>query len=194
MHSLTTKKQTFSQKEIPETLSYILDHDNLIIAIHGGWDCFAKQNAGEAVLEQLVIGQPWQNFVSGKVTQQYWRTVFEHVRSKQKPLSIDYRCDAPLAKRFMCMTVYPEPSNRLRLVSACRHIECRSWPVTMSRAKQRSKHTLTRCSQCNRLLQEGVWQEAEELVHAPAYSSFEVVYGICPACQQKLLSATQMLS
>lgn len=179
--------------ETVERLEYLLDPDNVITAIEGGWDEFANDNGGVAVLADDVIGQPLCNYISGKVTKQHWLIFFDHVRAAQRSASLDFRCDAPFAKRFMRITAIPEANGQLRILSELLRSEPTDRQVLFSAAIQRSKKTLVRCSQCNRLLHQGIWQPANEASQAQACWHWQVTYGICPDCQLLLTVATNKL-
>lgn len=179
--------------ETVERLEYLLDQDNIITAIEGEWDEFAINNGGIAVLAEDVIGQPLCNYISGKVTKQHWLNFFEHVRTSKRSASLDFRCDAPLLKRFMRITAIPDVNGQLRILSELLRSEPTVRQVLLSASAQRSKYTLVRCSQCNRLLHQGLWQEAGEVSQAKACWHWQVTYGICPDCQQLLTLATKKL-
>lgn len=94
--------------QLSDTLTYVLDQDNLIISIEGVWDEFAGQNDGVGVFKSEVLGKPLLDFISGKVTKQYWLDLFDKVRIAGQTISIDFRCDAPFERRFMRMSLQPD--------------------------------------------------------------------------------------
>lgn len=170
-----------------DDIEYLLDQENVIVVIAGPWNEFAENNAGNGSYQESVLGQPLLDFISGKVTKQYWLEVFSKVRLSNVPLSIDYRCDAPFAKRFMQMTLSPEANGALRIRSRLLQEDSLPRSVLITRAEQRSKHTRVRCSLCNRINQQGDWLETEQLSRLNACFDWEVTYGVCPACQDVLI-------
>ncbi len=180
--------------QLPQnTLEYVLDQDNIILAIGGAWDGFAAGNNGNHLTADRVIGQPLLNFISGKVTKQLWLDIFGKVRIANASANIDFRCDAPTEKRFMRMTVKPEAHGQLRITCQLLRQEPIARPVLITCAKERSKQTLVRCSLCNRINHQNIWQEAGQLASAQGRGHWLVVYGICPACQETLANEMEAL-
>ncbi|MDT8406079.1 MAG: hypothetical protein RQ715_02405 [Methylococcales bacterium] len=178
-----------AQKLPPDTLIYVLDAANIIIEIGGAWDGFAAHNDGYAVFAKNVIGSTFTDFISGRVTRQYWLDLFVLIRTVKKPVALNYRCDSPYEKRIFRMTLQPEAEDKLRLISTCVLTERRPRPLFFHTAKQRSRHTLLRCSQCNGIQHHGQWLEADEFAKRQRGSQWSVVYGLCPPCREQFTLA-----
>lgn len=174
------------QQQTQTAIEYLLDQDNVIITIVGPWQDFAEGNGGKQLSIDAVIGQPLLHFISGKVTKQCWLDVFCRVREQQRPVSIEYRCDAPDLKRFMCMRIVPEQQGQLRLINQLLRQEPVAKVIKIQCAPQRTKHSCMRCSICNRISQAGAWQEADEHKYNPQQASLFVTYGVCPDCKDML--------
>lgn len=172
-----------------DDIEYLLDQSNVIVAIEGAWNAFAEHNAGKGLDDESVLGQPLLDFISGKATKQYWLAVFSQVRQANSPVSVDYRCDAPFARRFMRMTLTPQANGALRIRSQLLQENPLPQPVLISRSEQRSQLSRVRCSLCNRISQQGAWFEAEQLSRLNACFTWQVTYGVCPDCQDVFTEA-----
>lgn len=175
-----------ASQQAPTAIEYLLDQDNVIIAIAGPWEAFAAGNDGKQLSIHAVIGQPLLHFISGKVTKRCWLDVFCRVREQQQPVSIKYRCDAPDLKRFMCMCIVPEQQGQLRLINQLLRQEPVAKVIKIQCAPQRTKHSCMRCSICNKVALQGVWQETEEIKDMPRQAGLLVTYGVCPDCKELL--------
>ncbi len=160
---------------------YIVNRDNLIIAVNDAWDRFAVENQGEAILKSAVLGHSVLDFVSGKATQSYWQRLLARARQRTTPLQVDYRCDAPLLKRWMCMELSLLDNGDLRISHTQLQSQPRKNAVCFVRAAQRGKHSYIRCSLCNRVKNKEQWVEPEEVGAAPP---LQVTYGLCESCVQ----------
>lgn len=167
-------------------LEYILNEDGIIISVAGAWDDFANENNGKDIVSYAIVGKPYLDYLSGKVTKQYWLKLFSLLRATGNPAAIDFRCDSPFEKRYFRMTILPEPLGCLRLISECLATEPRKKPLFLYRAKERSKQTMVCCSQCNRLHFKEHWIEADQLARDQLSSRWDVIYGICQDCQQAM--------
>lgn len=194
--SLTHSKAALGgagRDKFSDTLSYVLDQDNLIISIEGAWDEFVIRNDGDSVFKNEVLGKPLLNFISGKVTKQYWLDLIDKARTSGKVMSIDFRCDAPFERRFMRMTLQPENTGVVRLSTICIAKQRRARHLYFRCAKERTKNTILRCSNCNRLRVKENWLEADEFVLHQKTSCLDVIYGVCQDCQSLFKAASNSL-
>ena len=169
-------------------LSYTIDTQNMIVAVGGAWDDFARNNDGDKIVSTLIIGKKLNQFIHGDETLMFVLTMIMSARILNRPVHRPYRCDSPTLKRFMTMTVQPLGQGAVEVI----HQELRSEPI---------KHTVhmvaapagsgtsyaKRCSVCNRVKLEGVWSEVDEAVQAKRLvptvaSTVKVIYGVCPDC------------
>ncbi|MES2013037.1 MAG: hypothetical protein V4445_04735 [Pseudomonadota bacterium] len=164
-------------------VSYTIDPENRIVAVNNGWDIFAEANQGESITGGAVIGHSVLDFISGKVTKEYWRSLLERARHSTQALHIDYRCDAPHIKRWMRMELSLLDNGNVCISHTQLAAEKRNKPIHFEIAQQRGKSSYIRCSQCNKIKQREVWLEAESLSETIKINTLlQVVYGLCADC------------
>ena len=154
---------------------YSIDSDNLIVEVNTGWDHFLLQNNDAD--STAVVGRSILDFISGKVTKQFWIKQFNLVRERGTA-SIEYRCDAPDLKRWMRMNLRLLDDNRVQITNELLAYEKRTRPIHFLPASQRGRQTAIRCSLCNKLKSTESWFEPDELHDQTG--TFHVTYGICP--------------
>lgn len=167
-----------------DSVQYRIDRDNRLCWVNAQWQIFARENDGQHLLAEKVIGKPILDFFSGKVTRQYWEKIFADVRAKGEPLVLDFRCDSPEVRRAMRMQILPDDVGELLIISRLLSSQPLTRAVRIQRAEQRSRHTLVRCSQCNRVKHPLDWLDSDALfaLDQKAAPPLSVIYGICPAC------------
>lgn len=173
-----------------EGLSYIVDAADTIVAVSGRWDDFARNNEGDEILSSKIIGKKLDQFIHGDETLMFVRTMIMSVRVLKKPILRTYRCDSPLFKRFMEMTLQPHEGGAVEVI----HRQLRSEPmvnkVRFLAAPPGTKGPLVkRCSVCNRVRIENTWSEIDAAVEARRLAlgdelALKVIYGVCPDCLQ----------
>ncbi|GAB4277216.1 MAG: hypothetical protein Kow0065_24140 [Methylomicrobium sp.] len=169
-------------------VEYRVDRDNRIIWVNDAWQCFAAQNGGVDLTDERVIGQSVLEFVSGKVSKQYWELLLDSVRTGCQPLMIEYRCDSPDMRRNMLMQLRPNEFGTVHIVSLLLSSQQRSRAIDIRCAKQRSKQTSMRCSVCNRVKYHESWREVDD-IFASAKTQLPILlvtYAICPDCRAML--------
>src|SRR4051794_33224926 len=171
-----------------DTVTYRLDESGVVVECGGAWDEFARANGGTGVTAADTVGHPIWEFVAGASTQQVWHELLEAARLRGG-LVIPFRCDAPDRRRYMVMTIEPQPDGTLLLASAVAREEARVAEAWLDEEVERIAETIVACSWCRRFLVEGEWLEVEDAVArsgllegvAPMIS-----HGICPACARRL--------
>jgi hypothetical protein len=174
-------------REQANCLSYTIDAADTIVAVSGLWDDFARDNDGESIVAEKIMGQKLDQFIHGDETLMFVRTMIMSARVLQRPVYRPYRCDSPKLKRFMEMTVQPRSEGSVEVM----HRELRCEPIACKipvAAESSGAHVpfVKRCSLCNRIRAEGVWSEIDEAAEAkrlPAeVAPLKVIYGVCPDC------------
>lgn len=185
---MPTNTATEQDDEISQTESviYELDANNNIVAVNQRWQSFALTNNAPELSDELVIGKPLMQFISGNITKRFWETFLEKIRLTNAEIHLNYRCDSPDLKRFMQIKAYRGEGERLYFESALLRTESRTTPIHFKRAQQRNADTKVRCSFCNNILYKNHWVEAETFVTGNRSVTLDVIYGICPACQTSL--------
>lgn len=171
-------------------VSYTIDVADIIVAVSGKWDDFARNNKGEEILSSKIIGKKLDQFIHGDETLMFVRTMIMSVRIKKKAIHRAYRCDSPDLKRYMEMTLLPHGKGVVEVI----HRELRNEPVVhkvrvVAASRSIGQAPIKRCSVCNRVRIQDDWSEIDEAVEARRLPSgdvlaLKVVYGVCPDCLQ----------
>lgn len=166
-------------------VEFLLNEQNEIVAVGEHWDAFALENDAPELVGNAVIGKPLLDYVSGNVTRRFVHQLLQAVRANQQDLALDYRCDSPLQRRYMRMSIRHMNGN-LHFEHSVVALEARKRPLKFIKAQQRSKETKIRCSMCNLVRQAEEWLEPECVLPGDASGEMLVIYGVCESCQQKL--------
>lgn len=169
------------------SVEYVLDSENVIVAVGGDWDGFARANDAPDLIGAAVIGRPLLDFISGKVTRGYVLRLLDRVSEHAQSIELDYRCDSPETRRFLRMHIMPLAAGGVRLRHRLLRQEVRTLPVHFHRAAERVHNSHVRCSMCNHIRVDGRWGEAEALL--PLHElrkGVAVIYGLCQTCLQKI--------
>ncbi len=164
---------------------YVLDADDVIVAVGEGWDQFALANGGERATAEHVLGRDLWTFVSGRETQAYLNAILFACRMDNRGFRISYRCDAPEEMRLFRLTV--RPVERGKLVMEHEIIRTRESAASAEVVRLADRYDAARCSICC------AFKVGEEWIDAyarPDRNYFAESFGVCPACRRKL--ATQL--
>jgi hypothetical protein len=160
---------------------YVLDRQNRVVSLSGGWDEFAYENGGVNLTPQDVCGRKIWEFVTGDVTRMWLEALFQHARVCSTRVERPYRCDSPDLKRFMRMCIDIEQEGKLRVEHKLISTEQRSVPLHIRYGANTNKKTRQLCSMCGRLNNNG-WQEPRA-EHADLPDGILVIYTVCEDCQ-----------
>lgn len=179
--------------EASQSLFYALDRQDRIIDVGGAWDDFALENDGKSVLRERVLGTPVFKHVNGDISAMYLRTLLSSVRLLDRSVTRCYRCDSPGTKRFMEMTLTPDADDGVMIAHRLLRTESLPARFIFTVAKGRPSFAV-RCSMCNRLKQDGEWQEPEVLLSKHDWGNAQprsVIYGVCDDCMTGIRSADE---
>ncbi len=165
------------------TMELSVDQDNLIVRVNAAWDTFARANDGVDLANDAVLGLNLLDSISGRVSKNFTLTVLELARRREREVVFDYRCDSPRVRRFMRAHVSADSSGAVHYCHE--HLYSETFPhlVNFKTAAQRGRATLLRCSICNHVRDDGLWRTPDS---RPAEVWTEVIYGVCPSCEQML--------
>jgi hypothetical protein len=131
-------------------------------------------------------------YVSGDETTRLYEAVCAHVRSSGQPASFPFRCDAPLSKRFMQMTISPGPDGSLSFASRQLREEVSSRGIAYICRPRVTPSLILRCSICNRLRVGGRWCDPTEAIAEGGLfvntAPLQIAYSICGECSQHIES------
>ena len=150
---------------------YCLDSQNTIVQVGPGWDEFAQQNGAPELKSQGIIGRQVVDFFFDEATRRLYLNLFERVKKIRREISFEYRCDSPLLRRFMRLTVSPGLSGGVTVLSQTlsrqvRNEECFQWERVPSaaqrKARLRNMILMAACGVCSRVqVRTGGWLEIE---------------------------------
>ena len=169
---------------------YWLDQYDSIVKTAGDWDNFAKDNLGENMLSEKIVGRKIWEFVAGDPTRIWLNTLFGYIRIHKKTLVRLYRCDSPNEKRFMEMNLSME-DLLIRVCHSVKNIEKIQPPVKFEYQPLKSLGFKQRCSICNRTLIKTKWVEPGELLEIEGETTgpIRVIYSVCMDCKLLLPSS-----
>lgn len=169
-----------------EPVEYHLDADDRFVWVNDAWRFFADEN--DAPLEtREPLGRPIWDFVTNPETRHLYMHMFAKVRQWGRPITVEFRCDAPACRRVLSLTMSRRGPAGLALRVEALALDPRE-PVALIDARAARDHRLlTMCGWCKKVrLEERGWVDVEvavaelSLFHAPALP--RITHGICPAC------------
>jgi len=175
-----------------EPVEYHLDADDRFVWVNDAWRFFADAN--DAPLEtREPVGRPIWDFVTNPETRELYAAMFAKVRRWDRPIAVDFRCDAPSCRRAMTLTMSRRGRSGLALRVETQAVDPREPVALLDVRAARSARVLTMCGWCKQvMLDEQRWVEVEAAVHelslfrAPALPA--ITHGICPACRTRVLA------
>src|SRR3954464_11398358 len=88
----------------PFSLSYRIDEYNRIVWVNDAWCQFARDNGGESLLPEQVLGQDLLKSLSDAAVCELYVSMIRRARAGQA-VQFHYRCDAPDARRMFFMQI-----------------------------------------------------------------------------------------
>lgn len=156
--------------------AYRLDASDVVRAVSGEWDSFARANDGEKAQARSVIGRVVWDMMQGAATTGFLDRMFYDCRSTQTAIGLLYRCDSPAVERLFHMRV--EPVERGGVEVSHRLIRSRALTIVPLRALGHMH--FRRCSQCLSCNFGGPWVDAG---HFRLPEGAVAVDAVCPVCQ-----------
>lgn len=167
------------------SIYYLLDSHRNIKSISGDWDAFAKSNGAEQLATEKVIGNSIFDFMSGKVTKQFYEQLIKQAHTIAKTITFDYRCDSPEQKRFMELHITPLDNGETAITSHFLGSRPLKKRVHTYLVKERTKQSKISCSLCNKIQHQKVWLELEDCaINNPT----PITYGICEDCSVRIFT------
>lgn len=172
-------------------VEYRLDRHDRIVSVNEGWTRFARENGGDILCPEAVIGRPVRDFICGDITRMFVDTLIQSIRLSGRERRIPYRCDTPECKRFMEMAWFPESGaglvSRHKLLRTERLVR----PIDFQVRRGAPNLLVKRCSMCNRLSRSGGQPLEPDVAELSGWidacrTNF-VVYHVCRDCQEAVL-------
>jgi hypothetical protein len=183
---MSTKKNDPGNALADDDVSYRLDDQDRIVEVNSNWDRIARENDGEAVVADRILGTKLYAHVTDEPSRMYVWTMLDSVRKLHRPSVKLYRCDSPDLKRHMQMTILPESGGGLLVQH--RLIRTEKAPLRIRYICQPGARPslVLRCTMCVKLKIEGAWITSDATILAgigQRDGSVRVAYSICEDCR-----------
>jgi hypothetical protein len=169
---------------MPMKTIYRIDVQRRIIGVEGSWDDFAAENGGDGLALPDISGRPIFEFITGDATRMWFEALLQLVEVRGQPIGREYRCDSADVKRFMRMTLAPEPDGVIRCEHELLGSERRDEPVSILPAIGPGGRSRLRCSVCGRIRDGLDWTEPAPGM-ADGKPHLEVQYTVCGTCARR---------
>lgn len=177
----------------PETqyYRYRVNADDQLVGVDALWLAFARENGAADLTQLSVLGRSLWDFVEGEAIRAVYSDIHARVRSGGKSAAFYFRCDSPLLKRHMRMTISPGEAGQLIYESQVVWTEPQRNLALLDADQPRSKSFLTICSCCKKAMLEPVgWQDIESVSRSLGILEMGKVpqlrHTICPVCSDTL--------
>lgn len=180
---------------MPEPLrcEYQVDSRYRISRVGETWNAFARENKAPE-LTTGVIGRSLYDFIADEESRHLYGLILSRVRETSHPSRFSFRCDSPVLRRFMEMTIHPEGAGAFLFSSVTVRTESRAAVALLDAETPRTEERLPICGWCKKVfLPKATWVEVEEAVSALGLfdnaSLPELTHTICPACDDAVRQA-----
>lgn len=166
---------------------YRIDSGDRIVFANDHWYDFARENGNTALVAGTVIGRPLWYFIGSSEARHLFTILLTKVRDARLPVTLPYRCDSPVCRRFMELSLVPHANREVEFRSRIRRQEVRERVALLTEEAERSEEWLVLCSWCKKAKLQGErWVEVEEAVQAlhlfNAPRLPRLSHGICGPC------------
>jgi two-component system cell cycle sensor histidine kinase/response regulator CckA len=183
-------REALDQPVAANLVTYQIDRRDRIETVSDSWTRFAIENGGTST-SAAVVGHPLWNFVSGDTTRHVYGDLINRVRGG-RTISFTYRCDSPVLRRFMRMTMSPASHAAVTFDSLIVRTEPRAEPVGLH--AESAGQMLRACGWCKRVAIADDWVEVELAIEQLGVLSGQpfagITHGMCPACFSRVMAET----
>jgi PAS domain-containing protein len=170
----------------PLTLIYRIDAEGRINYVNPAWSEFARNNHGESVLPEHILGHPLLDSISDGTVRELYVGMIKRARIGQ-PVRFRYRCDAPDKRRVFEMDIRLIDGREVEFTSTLIREEVRPTVAVLEGGRVRDERMLRVCSWCQQVaMPDGRWVPVEEAVETLHLLESETVpcitHGICVQC------------
>ena len=166
--------------------SYSIDQNDHLCDFGEEWDTFAFANASHDLTGGLLEGRSLWDFIANPQTRKIYQTLYTQVRDTGLPGEINFRCDSPMMKREMVLTIEADGdclqhTSRLILETPQQHNSLLAQPLT----RELGEAFITMCSWCKQVKFDGVWCDIDAALAKLAAINGDlpaVSHGICQPC------------
>jgi hypothetical protein len=165
---------------------YRLDAEDRIVGVGGAWDAFARENGGDALAGDVLVGTRVYDHVVGHFTRRFLKDFLARARAAGGATRQSYRCDSPQAKRLMEMSAEACEAGTLCVSHKVIDERPLPFPVPMEDVTRRGVTGVLRCSNCNRVRGRGDsekdWREPE--LAPKSGGPMRVIHTVCADCRK----------
>ena len=177
----------------PLTLIYRIDAGGRINFVNAAWSEFARNNHGESVLPEHVLGHPLLDSISDGTVRELYVGMIKRARVG-RPIRFRFRCDAPDRRRVFEMDIHLIDGREVEFHSTLIHEEVRPAVAVLESGRIRDERMLRVCSWCQQVaMPDGSWVPVEEAVATLHLLEGETVpritHGICLQCLDVMKTA-----
>ncbi len=169
-------------------LVYRIDGADRLSAVSANWEAMAAEGGATRLAGDAVLGRSLWDFIRDATLRDIYARLFGAVRSTGRPLSFEYRCDTPVARRLMVMTLTPIDSADIEIGNRPLWAELR--PALHSENVFRGAATVRCCSLCNHFQVGPAWVDVTDAVGAGMLASgdrpIRVAFAVCGACRSRI--------
>lgn len=172
---------------VPCALVYRIDANDRISHVNEAWSEFARDNQGESLMPQHVIGQKLFDSTTDITVRELYLQMLRRVRAGT-PVRFRYRCDAPDRRRTFEMVIHALTGDTVEFVSTLEHEELRPKVDVLEAGRPRDDRVLRVCSWCQKVaLPDKSWvpvERAVDILHLLEALTFpRLTHGICESCR-----------
>lgn len=173
------------------SLVYRIDAGDRLTYVNPAWLEFARNNEGESVMPEKVLGQSMWTCVTDATVREIYQRMIARARAG-RPVHFHYRCDAPTKRRVFAMTIRPVAGGEVEFVSTLEQEETRPAVGLLESGRRRDQRLLRICSWCQKVaLPANLWVPVETAVEHLQLMETEtmprITHGICDTCAARLL-------
>lgn len=168
--------------------SYEIDAEDRLVAVDEAWCAFAEANGAAFYARPAnLCGQSLWSFISDGTTRHIYHVIVTRVRRLGRPITVPFRCDAPLERRWFELRVESRHGGGVRFESDAVRTEPReaAAPVTGGGTAGMIKM----CSWCKDVETDRGWEPVERAVARLGVFGAgrlpDVTHGICGDCARK---------
>jgi hypothetical protein len=182
MEPLTGDKPTYLHRITP---------DDRIEFVNDAWIRFAEANGGPALVQEVLGTSLWQH-ISGPAVVHLSRHLVATVRQTHTEVSLPFRCDSPLLRRFLRMRIVPLAQGRIEFCTWVEREEPFPNPLRLlDPCAPRNPAELVRmCAWCKKIDKGGCWLEIEDALEQLRLFDHRtlpaITHCICDSCLTSL--------
>lgn len=172
---------------------YLLNAADQIVAVNDEWVDFALENGAPELSRKNVIARTIWEFIVDPDTCYIYRLVLDEVRTRQREVTVTYRCDSPTVRRYMQLTCRPRRDDAVEIRSRMVREEPVEHIDLWDRDVPRTEDFIRACAWCKSVMvAEGEWLPVEaavsELGPLGRRAVPQISHSICPECHLEKLN------